>query len=49
MGWINNLVMAAIIGGLSFGAYHSYSVEKAEKQAFESARQAALDAPRSFS
>jgi len=48
MGWISNLAMAAVIGGLAFGAYHTHSVDKAEEQTFKAARQAALDAPDPF-
>jgi len=38
----------ALIGGLAFGAYHTHSAEKAEEQAFETARQTALDTPDPF-
>lgn len=48
MGWISNLAMAAVIGGLAFGAYHTHSVDKAEEQTFKAARQAALNAPDPF-
>lgn len=48
MGWINNLAMAAIIGGLAFGAYHASVKDEAEEQTFEAARQAALNAPDPF-
>lgn len=48
MGWISNLAMAAVIGGLALGAYHTHSADKAEEQTFEAARQAALNAPDPF-
>jgi len=40
--------MAAILGGLAFGAYHEHTKDKVEEQTFAAARQAALDAPDPF-
>jgi len=40
-------VIIALIGGVAFGAYRMHSEEKAEEQTFATARQVALDAPRS--
>ncbi|WP_123803264.1 hypothetical protein [Candidatus Pantoea deserta] len=48
MSRIEKLMTVALLGGLAFGAYYSYSAEKAEEQAFETARQTALDAPDPF-
>lgn len=45
---VSNLVTVALIGGVIFGAYHIHSAEKAEEQAFETARQTALNAPDPF-